>query len=181
MDSLSWNVAQKENTAEAYLVYIQNSDLKNISGFYREIAQSKYDYLSKVKKVDSDEFNEIKDIVNTFFKTLSSHQFKKLTDLFSTPNVNNFYGARNRSTAMIIKSIEADMDRNKIKSLEYEPRFESVKIVKDGDGIYIVELTVNKKIAYKTNKTSDNISEKLHIELTPQKKVRYFHTNRDSI
>jgi len=179
MDSLSWKVAVKENTAEAYLAYVQNADLNNISGFYREIAQSKYNYLSKIKSVEGDEFGEVLETLGMLFKTLSTHQFKKLTDLLNTPSVNNFYGARNRSSAMIVKSIEADMVRNNIKTLVYEPQYDSIKVSKDDKGIFIVSLPVNKKISYKSKKNKENILERLHIELTPEKKVRYFHTNKD--
>ncbi|NDW17512.1 hypothetical protein D0T53_01110 [Dysgonomonas sp. 216] len=181
MDSLSWNEAQVDNTAEGYLVYIQNAELGNIAGFYKDIAQNRHDYLFNIKPVEGDERNDIMQHVGSLFRSLSGNQFRKLTDILNIPKVDNFYGAKNRSGAIIVKSIEADMQRNKIKSMEYYPQYKTLTVEKDGDGIYLLSLTVDKKIYYKTHKKNDNITEKLYIELTPDKKVKYLHTSKDGI
>jgi len=178
MDSLSWRIASKENTADSYLAYIQNADLNNITGYYKDVARTKYDYLSKIKKLEGEALDSVKQTLTVYFNALSDSQFKKIPDLFRSPDVKSFYGAKNLSPAMIVKSIQNDISKDKIKKQTYEPDFSSIKVLRDGNGICFIELKVTKKFTYKTKKKPDSASEKLYIELTPENKIRYLDTRK---
>lgn len=172
MDSLNWISAQKDNTADSYKAYIENIELGNISGYYKDVAQKRYDYLSTTKVIGGKEREEIQSVISTFFEALSNNQLKKLDELLEK-NVINFYGVRNRSSATIIKTIKSDIERNKVKKLTYTIQSDSLKILKDAQNIYNTNVVVKKKITYlDKKKANDDSEEVLHVELTPEKKVR---------
>lgn len=172
MDSLSWVAAEREDTSDAYLVYLENYRLGNITGYYSAVAQKRYDYLKTIRKVEGEELLKVKDGINHYFKALSNQDYDKLSSILTT-TVNNFYGERNFSSSKIIKAIQADISRNSIKTLVYTPLLESIVVQKDSTGLYFTDVKVEKKIiSTNKKKTPEVINELLRIELTPEIYVR---------
>lgn len=173
MDSLSWIVAEKQNTSESYLVYIENSKLGTISGYYASIAQGRYDYLKFVTKVESEELETVKGAISDYFKYLSTKNYAKLSEVLSV-TVTNFYGEKNRSSEKILKTLKADINRNQINSLSYTPNFKDITILRDSSGVYFTDMVIDKKITYekKRKKKPESITELLHIELMGDLKIK---------
>lgn len=172
MDSLSWIIAEKNNTKEAYLAYIESSQLGNISGYYRTIAQERYDYLKNTKEVEGEELKALKTTVSNLFQTLSKQQYSVLPDLFNTV-IYNFYGEKSLPAATIIKSIQNDAKNNKIISLKYTPNFNTFTALRNPDSIYLINIVVDKEVKTKAKKTNTQTSkEKLRIELNSKMKMQ---------
>lgn len=171
MDSLSWVVAERGDTQDSYLVYLENYRLGNIAGYYSAVAQKRYDYLKTIKKVEGEELLKVKDGISHYFKALSNQDYDKLSGIL-TSTVNNFYGERNFSSSKIIKAIQSDISRNSIKTLVYTPVLENIVVQKDSTGLYFTDIKVEKKIISTKKKTPESINELLRIELTPGIYVR---------
>lgn len=171
MDSLSWVVAIKEDTSDSYKFYIENTNAGHISGFYKGIAEERYNYLSQIRELDQKELQNMKSRIEMLFKALSNADYKKLNELFDDTII-NFYGARNYSSTAIVSTIKSDMDKNKIRSLVYKPDMNLIKVYKDGKNMMVAELNVTKRIIYKGKKTTENIDEILHVDITSDMKVR---------
>lgn len=176
MDSLSWGIAQKENTAESYQTYIENCNLGNISGYYSSMAKERYDYLKNIKIVEGEELDNVKNAISAYFKALSGQKFSNLSKIYA-PVISDFYGEKNHTSTVIIKSMQADIKKNSIKSLTYTPDFDSFSVLQDSTGLYFTDLKVEKKFSYKTNKTTEVINENLRIELTPQFEIKGMFIN----
>ncbi|GAB6011680.1 hypothetical protein [Viscerimonas tarda] len=171
MDSLSWETAVKSNTAESYQFYLETLQSGYITGLYKGMAEERHDYLKQIKDLTEEESENVKKTINVLFQVLSKQDTKELNTLFSKI-ITNFYGARNRSATAIITSIKADMDRNNIKTLSYDPDLGSLKTCKDGKGIVIIEINVKKKIAFKIKKVAEEIDEVLHIDINPDMTIK---------
>ncbi|MDR1809191.1 MAG: zinc ribbon domain-containing protein [Prevotella sp.] len=171
IDSLSWEIATKENTPDAYRYYLENVESENITGFYESIARERYDYLNRISALSKNELETVKKTISSFFHALSRQEYKNLNVFFGKV-IANFYGARNRTATAIISSIQADMDKNKIKSLVFEPDFKSLKSYKDGNGLIVTEITIEKKIAYRIKKKTETINETLHIDINSDMTIK---------
>jgi hypothetical protein len=171
MDSLSWELAAKENTAASYSDYLEKVQSDNLVGFYEGVARERYDYLSRIKELDKPETEAVKKTMEKFFQTLSKQDYKNM-DLFFGKIITNFYGAKNRTATAIISSIKADMEKNKIKSLTYAPDFDSLQAYKDGNGLIVTEITVKKKIVYRNKKQTETNDETLRIDLHPDMTIK---------
>jgi hypothetical protein len=171
IDSLNWELAATENTASSYNNYLQNIQSGNLIGFYEGIARERYNYLSQIKALGKTETELVKQTMDAFFHTLSKQEYKKMERFFGKI-IRNFYGAKNRTTTAIISSIEADMAKNKIKSLTYTPNFDSIKAYKNGEGLVVTEITVKKKIAYRHKKSTEIIDETLCIDFHPNMRIK---------
>ncbi len=172
MDSLSWLVAQREDSPESYSNYIENARLGSITGYYTGIAQERYDYLKSIRVIEGMELDSLKNAVTEYFGILSKSDFKKLSEKF-TPLISNFYGEKNHSSQSIIKTIQNDMKKNGVNDITYVPDLKNISVIQDTTGLYSTEIKVTKKIAYKSKKKKNETSnELLNMELTSDFKVR---------
>lgn len=172
MDSLSWIIAQKENTADSYLNYVENAKLGNITGYYSAIANEKYDYLKSIRTIEGTELDSIKTFIKEYFEDLSKQNFKKLKNSF-TPTLTNFYGETNHSSATIIKTIQNDIKKNRVKSIIYAPELKDIVVIQDSAKLYSTEVKVLKKISFNTKKKKNETNnEVLNLVITPELKVR---------
>lgn len=173
MDSLSWIVAERKNTSESYLAYIENYKLGTISGYYASVAQKRYDYLKHVKTVEGEELDAVKATIQSYFLYLSELKYNKLSEVLPA-TLNNFYGEKNRTSDKILRALKNDISRNQIKALTYSPDFSDMKVLRDSAGIYLTELSVEKNVVYekKKKKGPESIKEFLRIELSDDLKIR---------
>ena len=175
MDSLSWETALKENTAESYQYYLENVQLNNISGLYRGLAQERYDYLSQSKELEKEELEKVKEVIKQLFLALSKQEYNSFNLVFSK-TITNFYGVRNKSAEVILRSIKIDMDKNKVKNLSYSPEIKSLQAHINNKGTIVVEIKVKKKIVYKTKKATESIDEIIHIDINSDMKIKSLYT-----
>lgn len=177
MDSLSWVAAQAANTADAYLAYLENVNLGNLSGDYKESAQEKYDYLSQLKAVEGDELKEIQKNVSAFFNAISNKKMKDLTTLLS-PSLNNFFGAVDVSSDAVISSIESEMKSRNIKNVAYSANTDSISVILDNKGIYFMDLPIKRETTFSDRKKAKEVSEmSVHIELNNNKQIQSLYEN----
>lgn len=177
MDSLSWVAAQAANTADAYLAYLENVNLGNLTGDYKESAQEKYDYLSQLKAVEGDELKEIQKNVSAFFNAISNKKMKDLTTLLS-PSLNNFFGAVDVSSDAVISSIESEMKSRNIKNVAYSANTDSINVILDNKGIYFMDLPIKRETTFSDRKKAKEVSEmSVHIELNNNKQIQSLYEN----
>lgn len=141
IDSLSWIAASETNTKEAYLAYIENSKLGRYSGEHVDRAQQKYDYLNGLKAVEGDDLNKINEIIEAFFKALSSVNSKNIQKL-TVPQLGEFYGSQQQKNELIADSINNSLKKNKIRRVSYLPDTKIMEAIQDNKGIYFITLPV---------------------------------------
>lgn len=172
MDSLSWTDAQKVNTSEAYLAYIENSNLGNISGLYLSQAQNKYNYLSTLVTLQGEQLDSIKIIVTDFFKALTDEKIKDLTSL-SANEIKPYFKQESASPQVIINQRQKEVKENKIKELEYVPNVDKIKVIQDSTKVYFGDLSLNINTKYNNKKLKDKTETiPLLIELNKEKKIQ---------
>lgn len=151
MDSISWQATVKENTAEAYLAYLDNVKLGHFEGEFQAQAQERYDYLSQLKTLEGEQLAEIKKDLKEFFRLLQDKQYKKLEPLMA-PILIKYYDAENKTKEAVIETIQNDLKENKIKTVGYTLNTDSLDVVQDNKGIYFVTLPVKKEVTYTDRK-----------------------------
>lgn len=172
IDSLSWIATAAANTKEAYLAYIENSNLGRYSGEYMDLAQKRYDYISQLKTIEGEELEEISKKLNDFFKALSSTDNKDIQK-FSTPILDKFYKAQNQESKQIADSIKNSWKKDKIRKISYMPQTKSMEVIQDNKGICFITLPMNTETTFtdrKKKKESDKYT--LSIKLDNDKLIQ---------
>ena len=171
MDSLSWEVALKEDYKEAYLTYIENVDLGNLIGEYKGVALERYTYLDELKVLEGDELKEVRAVISGFLKAASAMKKKDMESVID-PKLKSFLNERNISLNDIILASEAEMKEKKIKSADYRSNEDSIEGVLDNKNIYIINFPVRRTIKYSERKKKDEVSDhRLKAELNSEKKI----------
>lgn len=169
IDSLSWIRTVKDNTADAYLAYIENVDIGRFSGEYQVKAQERYDYLSQLKTVEGEDLNNIKKAVEKFFKSVSDTDEKDLNKII-VPTLAQFYTAHNQSSKMIIDSIKSDHKKNKIKHISYTPIIDSIEVILDNKGIYFITLPMKQEKTFtERKKKKEELNYAIQMEMNNKK------------
>lgn len=169
VDSLSWLAAQKQNTEDVYLAYLDNAKIGRINGEYVNIAQERYDYLSQLKPIEGKELDEVKNIMTDFFKAMSSGNSKEIQKL-STDTLKEFYMSKSYQSKQIVDSLKIHNKKEKIRSILYAPVTDSIEAILDNKGICFITLPVKKEITYiDRKKKKDNTQAILNIELNNKK------------
>lgn len=172
MDSISWQTTVKENTAEAYLAYLDNVKLGHFEGDFQTQAQEKYDYLSQLKTLEGEQLAEIKKDLKEFFRLLQDKQYKKLEPLMA-PILIKYYDAENKTKEAVIETIQNDLKENKIKTVGYTLNTDSLDVVQDNKGIYFVTLPVKKEVTYTDRKKKKELRHStLSLELNDKKQLQ---------
>jgi hypothetical protein len=169
IDSLSWVKTVSYNTADAYLAYIDNVNIGRFTGDYLTQAQERYDYLSQLKTVEGESLANIKEAVESFFKSLSNNDEKDLNKIMA-PTLARFYAAQNQSSKHIIDSIKSDFKKNKIKNISYSPILDSIDVIVDNKGIYFIIVPIKEeKMFTDTKKKKEDLQYILHMEMDDKK------------
>ncbi|MFV0468732.1 MAG: hypothetical protein ACK5MK_07385 [Dysgonomonas sp.] len=172
MDSISWADAVKTNTKEAYLAYLENVKIGNITGSYIAEAQNKYDYLSKLVTLQGAQLDSIKTTVSKFFKAVSDTKAKDIAVL-SASEIKPYFGHSSITPENIVSQIKNEVKDKKIKELQYIPQTDKMTVIKDTSGIYSTDVAVNIQIKFKDKKISDRTETfATKIELTKDKKIK---------
>ena len=173
MDSLSWNTTVKSNTPEAYLAYLDNVKLGNITGVYQSIAQDKYDYMSQIKLIEGKSLDSIKTLVNVFFTALSDlNQNDLQNDIAPSINIDSQF-IKNSDIATFL---ENSFNEKKIKKLNFQIDKNSIKAIRDNKGITYIDLLVEKKLINTVNKKS-SLRDTVKLELNKNNKIQAITLN----
>lgn len=151
IDSLSWIATAAANTREAYLAYIENSNLGRYSGEYMDLAQKRYDYINQLKTIEGEELEEIGKKLNDFFKALSSTDNKDIQK-FSTPILDRFYKAQNQESKQVADSIKNRWKKDKVRKISYMPQTKSMEVIQDNKGICFITLPMNTETTFTDRK-----------------------------
>ena len=169
IDSLGWEKTQKDNTADAYLAYLENVKLERFDGEYQVLAQEKYDYLSQLKTLEGKELNEVKKIVTDFFKALSANNSKEIQKL-SADTLTKFYTSNRFLSRNIIDSLKTSHKGNKVRNTLFTPVTDSIEAILDNEGICFITLPVKEEITYTDRKKKkEHLQSVLNIELNNKK------------
>ncbi|MFV0536297.1 MAG: hypothetical protein ACK5M3_02885 [Dysgonomonas sp.] len=160
IDSLSWLKTISDNTADSYLAYLENVKIGRLVGEYQAKAQERYDYLSQLKSVEGEELAQLKNVIDDFFKSLSSRDEKDLAKSM-VPTLAKFYDTQNQSSKNIIESIKSEFKKNKIRSISYTPITDSIEAIVDNKGVYFITLPVKEEKTYVDRKKKKEVSEYL--------------------
>lgn len=178
IDSLGWIKTQEDNTASAYLAYLENVKLERFNGEYQSLAQERYDYLSQLKTLEGDELNEVKKIVTDFFKALSTSNGKEIQKL-ATDTLNKFYASHSFLSKNIIDSLKASYKNENIKGSIFSPVTDSIEAILDNKGICFISLPIEQEITYTDRKKKkEHLQSVIHIELKNQK-IQTLYTKND--
>lgn len=177
-DSLSWDQAQKMNTADAYDAYLRNAELGNISGDYESLAREKFAYLSTLVTVEGEDLIAVQKHLSDFFSVMSTSNLKGLDDMFA-PVVRNFYDEQNVPNREIREDIIRSIKKNKIQQLKYDPNFTTLSVVQDSTKVFFAELSLTKTA--KVGKDEPTLEKQnVTIELLPNYKIVSLRKKKDS-
>lgn len=140
-DSLSWIRTTKDNSADAYLAYLENVKLGRFRGDYQAEAQQKYDYLSQLITLEGDSLISIRKDIERLFRSISETSLKDFQKE-TTTKLNYFFSSSNKTPQEIIDSLKSDYKKNKIKSVVYIPLVDSMEVILDNKGVYFITVPV---------------------------------------
>ncbi len=171
IDSLSWMTTANENTAAAYLAYIENVKLGRYTGEYEEVAQQKYDYLSQLKTVEGENLTAVKTVLTNFFKSLSATDGKDLAKV-TGDSIQRFYTSYNKTPHAIIDSLKAHRKSAKIKTIVYSYIPDSIEVIQDNKGIYFITAPVSEEITFTDRKKKkESTTYNVNMEMNDKKQV----------
>jgi hypothetical protein len=147
IDSLSWLAAQKQNTADVYLAYLENAEIGRLNGEYTGIAREHYDYLSQLETLEGEKLDEVKKIMTDYFKAMSSNNSKEIQKL-SADTLKAFYKSENFLSKQITDSLKIGYKAEKIRNVLYIPVTDSIEAILDNKGICFITLPVKREITY---------------------------------
>lgn len=178
VDSLSWLIYSKENTAAAYKTYLENINLGSYEGKYQVEAQKRYDYLSSLKIVEGDELIKLKKELKQVFKLLSEEKYTELQkNIPDTLAV--FYDQKNKKVSQIIDSLKADNKQKKIKSIAYSINTDNIEVIKDMHGRYYTGFAIVKQFTYTSKKKKkDSIKLSIQVELDENMQIQAIYKEK---
>jgi hypothetical protein len=143
LDSLSWIVSLKTNSAESYYEYLEFSRHGELKGDYIAEAQKRYDWLYQSTPVEDFELDSIRTTVNSFYSALSSLDHDGMYR-FLAHHVNRFFdsggASRERITGELVMTA-AQIDNYRIN---FAPVLEGVQYKRLGNGFYEVNVPLVK-------------------------------------
>lgn len=172
IDSLSWIILSKENTADSYQAYLENIKLDNYDGKYKEEAQKRYDYLSSLTIVEGEELEIIKKEIKQVFKLLSEQKYTELQK--SMPDtLTDFYGKKGKKVSQITDSLKTDKKRKQLKSIIYTPDTKSITVIRDMDSIYYTGFPLGKEFTFTSRrKKKESTKSTIYIEMNNKKQIQ---------
>lgn len=168
MDSLSWNTASDIGTADAYLSYIENVKLGNVTGSYLDTAQEKYDYLSQMKTLEGAALDSVRNQVVALYLAFSVFDNDVLENILTSEV--NFYSDTLKNKE-VVDYLKKDLKTKKLKKINYQANKSSLTAIKDNKGITFVELEINKEETSVANKKV-YLVETTQLELNNDNKVQ---------
>lgn len=170
LDSVAWANALQLNTQESYKSYLERTEKRQLNGIYKALAQEKYDYLAGMEFVGGEEWNNVENVLATFFRELSSEPYLGLRSMFAE-TVKQFYTLKDVSPEVIIASIKDKTTKEDISAMHIVPDANQMQVKRDNKGNYIIHLTAQKEISYAKSKEKSIVRSQFFIVLDSAMKV----------
>lgn len=172
IDSLTWINVSNENTAASYKMYLDNITISQYEGKYKQQAQNRYDYLSQLTEVDGADLQQVKNSLRSFFRLQTSKKYNDIAKVL-VPELDNFYGEKDKSSKQIVDKIRDSINNNKISYLLYRTGIDSTTVFRDADSIYHTSFALTKEITYSTKGKKKEIKkDSITVVLNPQKLIK---------
>ncbi len=135
LDSLSWIVALKTNSAESYYEYLEFSRHGDLKGDYVGEVQKRYDWLYQSTPIEVSELDSIRSTVSGFYSALSSLDHNGLYR-FLAPHVNRFFDSGGASRERITGELVMTAAQTDNLRISFAPFLEGVQYKNAGNGFY---------------------------------------------
>ena len=135
LDSLSWIVALKTNSAESYYEYLEFSRHGDLKGDYVGEVQKRYDWLYQATPIEVSELDSIRATVSGFYSALSSLDHNGLYR-FLAPHVNRFFDSGGASRERITGELVMTAAQTDNLRISFAPFLEGVQYKNAGNGFY---------------------------------------------
>ena len=143
LDSLSWMVALKTNSAESYYEYIEFSRHGELRGVYTAEAQKRYNWLYQSTHVDVFELDSIRSTVSGFYSALSSLDHTGMYSFLAT-HVQRFFDSGGASKEKITGELVMSAAQTNNSKISFSPVIEGLQYKKTGNGFYEVNVPLVK-------------------------------------
>lgn len=130
LDSIYWVKAKEFDTVEGYKAYLDNANLGNLSGNFKEEAQERYDYLSQLKVLEGKELIALKKQLSGFFQLLSKKDYKALRKQCDSVFI-SFNGTKNLLSDKVLTEYDENLKSEKIKNVVYSLNLDSLEAIQD--------------------------------------------------
>ncbi|HCO68271.1 MAG TPA: hypothetical protein DIT04_11025 [Dysgonomonas sp.] len=148
MDSLSWQLAIKDDAEDSYKAYIDNAALGNIRGVFKPEAEQRYTYLSQIVTLEGAALDSIRNDIKHILSILSGKGPKEMAEVFA-PKA-SYYGKDTTNTA-IADIIAEEYNQKKIMQVNQTIKPKSAFTAKkDNAGMVFVDMVLDKEIVYTT-------------------------------
>ncbi|HHX31582.1 MAG TPA: hypothetical protein GX712_03205, partial [Bacteroidales bacterium] len=146
LDSLSWIVALKTNSAESYYEYLEFSRHGDLKGDYVGEVQKRYDWLYQAAPVEDFELDSIRTTVSGFYSALSSLDHNGLYR-FLAPHVNRFFDSGGVSRERITGELLMTAAQTDNLRISFAPDLVGLQYKRIGNGTYEANVPLVKSYA----------------------------------
>lgn len=176
LDSLSWIVSLKTNSAESYYEYIEFSRHGSLRGDYVAEAQKRYDWLYQATPVDNNEMDSIRSTVSGFYSALSSLDHAGMYS-FLDNHVQRFFDSGGMSRERITGELVMTAAQTNNSRINFAPVLDGVQYKRSGNGFYEVNTPLIKSYS-EDNKDIFIPGYIVHISLNPDFKIRSIYETK---
>ncbi len=135
LDSLSWIVALKTNSAESYYEYLEFSRHGDIKGDYVGEVQKRYNWLYQATPIEDFELDSIRTTVSGFYSALTSLDHDGMYR-FLAPHVNRFFDSGGASRERITGELVMTAAQSNSLRINFAPVLDGVQYKNAGNGFY---------------------------------------------
>ena len=146
LDSLSWIVALKTNSAESYYEYLEFSRHGDLKGDYVGEVQKRYDWLYQAAPVEDFELDSIRTTVSGFYSALSSLDHNSLYR-FLAPHLNRFFDSGGASRERITGELVMTAAQTDNLRISFAPDLVGLQYKRIGNGTYEANVPLVKSYA----------------------------------
>jgi len=143
LDSLSWIVALKTNSAVSYYEYLESSRRGDLRGDYLSEAQKRYDWLYQSTPVDAVELDSIRNTVSGFYSALSSLDHSGMYR-YLAGHVQRFFDSGGASRERITGELVMTAAQTDNLRISFAPVLEGVQYRRSGNGYFDVNVPLEK-------------------------------------
>lgn len=155
LDSLSWEAALRQNTADSYSEYMILSESGEFNGDYLAYAEERYNMLFQSYPINENELDTIKTTIGGFYTALSSLSYNGVST-FLAPTVNRFFNSGSAPRDKIVGELVVAGARSQNPTMKFEPVMEAVQYEKSHSSGFKVNVPLIKM--YKNNEKQEQIS-----------------------
>lgn len=177
LDSLVWQSSLKENTAEAYTHYIDQTNSQVILGDYIGQAEKRYKMLNQATPIDGGDLELIRRTVDGFFigaSTLSQEQLSQHTEAV----VARFNNSTNLPNTEVLSHLLIQASEANSNTVKLEADVAKLTYQRLGNDTYEVNVPVEKTFETYEGEINQIKGYIVHLKLSPTFKVYSYHETK---